>query len=48
MRKDSLSGNKLNPKYNIPAKCQEISILDQCDVLEKNGYGQLRSGEGDV
>ena len=41
MRKISLNGNKLIPNYDILIKCQNSSVLDQHEVLEKNGYSRL-------
>ena len=41
MRKISLNGNKMILKFDILTKCQERSILDQHEILEKNGYNRL-------
>ena len=41
MRKISLNGNKIIPNYDILTKCQNSSVLDQHEVLEKNEYSRL-------
>ena len=41
MRKINQNSNMLFSNYDILTKCQENSLLDQHEVLEKNGCNQL-------